>query len=457
MSQSPADFSRDTQSSDPAVRPLPQEEAAIWAERGDRLQKARDFRGAIAAYEKGLACHPSDFRCLCHKGLALEQLSLYREALPFAQAALRIDAADRDALMLCGKIERHLGNPAAAHACFVAVARMGVVRNYPTQQRPAQFRALLLFAPEAGNTPYESLIRDGNFDSEVLLIVRGYRNDPDDRSPRVDVVVNLLSDVDFGVDIVASAIDLADSLERPVVNHPRLILATDRETISRRFAWIPGMVMPGTTRIAARDLLRRARDGDLPPLPVIVRHAATHGGDRMELLHDRKEMLAFAEKAGDSTLYMTDFVDYRSADRFFRKYRFVFVGDEILPYHLAIGDVWKVHHVSTRMGAVEWMRREEEAFLQDPQRVFGPQGMAALDLIRRQIGLDYFGIDCGLDSEGRVVVFEVNASMLIHLDNPGFEYKVPHVRRIVDAFQRLLARKAHEYRSRVQASAAGPA
>lgn len=422
----------------------------MWAERGDQLQRAGNFRAAVAAYERGLVCNPLDFKCLCHKGLAYEQLGLYREALPVAQAALRLDPSDRDALMLCGKLERHLGNPAAARACFLAVAKMGVVRNYPAQQRPAKFRTLLLFAPEAGNTPYENLIRDGDFDTEVLLIVRGYRNDPDDRSPKVDVVVNLLSDVDFGVDTVATAIDLVETLDRPVVNHPRLILATDRETISRRLAWVPGAIVPNTARINAGDLLRRAHAGDLPPLPIIVRHAATHGGDRMELVRDADQMIAFTQTSGDSTLYMTDFVDYSSADGHFRKYRFVFVGDEILPYHLAIGDGWKVHHVSTRMGDVQWMRKEEETFLDDPFRVFGSQGMATLDLIRRQIGLDYFGIDCALDREGRVVVFEVNASMLIHLDNPGFEYKVPYVRKIVDAFHRLLARKAHEHKSRMQ-------
>ncbi|MDE1994155.1 MAG: hypothetical protein KGI75_16750, partial [Rhizobiaceae bacterium] len=139
-------------------------------------------------------------------------------------------------------------------------------------------------------------------------------------------------------------------------------------------------------------------------------------------------------------------------DGLFRKYRFFFVGDEILPYHLAIGDGWKVHHASTRMASVEWMRREEEAFLANPDRVFGPQGMATLDAIRRQIGLDYFGIDCSLDSEGRVVIFEVNASMLIHIHNQNFEYKTPHVQRIKRAFELLLERRALEYRASVSAN-----
>jgi tetratricopeptide (TPR) repeat protein/glutathione synthase/RimK-type ligase-like ATP-grasp enzyme len=423
------------------------EDVTSWSQLGDLLQKYRDFDKAIAAYDKGLSRFPNDFRCLCNKAQALEAMGRYREALITAQQALRVEPSDRDALVLCGKLELKFGNPAAAHICFQIVADMGVVRNYPAAKKPAKFRALLLFSPEAGNTPYEDLIRDSCFDTEVLFVLRGYRNDPQDCSDRVDVVVNLVSETDFGLDVMASAIDVADSLHRPVVNHPRLMLATDRESISRRLTGVADAVMPATIRIEAKDLQRRVRDGDTKAFPLIVRHAGKHGGDMMELAEDADTLLRFAEEAGEQTLYLTEFVNYSSPDGLFRKYRFIFVGDQILPYHLAIGDGWKVHHASTRMANVEWMRREEEAFLNEPERVFGAKGMAALDAIRRQIGLDYFGIDCSLDSEGRVVIFEVNASMLIHLHNAGFEYKTPHVHRIKQAFELLLERKANEYRS----------
>ena len=423
------------------------EDVRSWSQLGDLLQKYRDFDKAIAAYDKGLSRFPNDFRCLCNKAQALEATGRYREALITAQQALRVEPSDRDALVLCGKLELKFGNPAAAHICFQIVADMGVVRNYPAARKPAKFRALLLFSPEAGNTPYEDLIRDSCFDTEVLFVLRGYRNDPQDCSDRVDVVVNLVSETDFGLDVMASAIDVADSLHRPVVNHPRLMLATDRESISRRLTGVADAVMPATVRIEANDLQRRVRDGDTKAFPLIVRHAGKHGGDMMELAEGADTLLRFAEEAGEQTLYLTEFVNYSSPDGLFRKYRFIFVGDQILPYHLAIGDGWKVHHASTRMASVEWMRREEEAFLNEPERVFGVKGMAALDAIRRQIGLDYFGIDCSLDSEGGVVIFEVNASMLIHLHNAGFEYKTPHVYRIKQAFELFLERRANEYRS----------
>lgn len=57
------------------------------------------------------------------------------------------------------------------------------------------------------------------------------------------------------------------------------------------------------------------------------------------------------------------------------------------------------------------MQREEEEFLSDPATVFDPAHFRVLREIRRRIGLDYFGIDCGLDRSGKLIVFDVNASM----------------------------------------------
>jgi len=65
-----------------------------------------------------------------------------------------------------------------------------------------------------------------------------------------------------------------------------------------------------------------------------------------------------------------------------------------------------------------------------------------LQKIRRRIGLDYFGIDCGLDASGNLVVFEVNASMLVHDQNKDFPYKTPFVHRIKAAFEAMLRKFA---------------
>ncbi|MBW6423829.1 tetratricopeptide repeat protein [Rhizobium sp. XQZ8] len=423
---------------------LAQVQSSSWFRLAELMQKSGWNDQAIMAYDRGLQLAPEDFLGLHNKALALKASKLNEQALVSAQAALRVEPTNKEALLLCGNLELALGNSEAAHFCFREVARMGIVRSYPAGRKPAKFRALMLFSPVAGNTPYEDLIQDGCFDADMIIVLPGQGYDPAFLDGAADVIVNLVSEPDLGPDAILQAAHLVEGLETPIVNHPKLILGTDREAIARRLAGMPDVSMPMTVHVSSSALLARLERGDLPSFPLIIRHAGTHGGDMMELVSDAETLRSFAEEARSHDLYLTDFVDYSSADGYFRKYRFVFVGDEILPYHLAIGDVWKVHHASTRMGDVEWMRGEEEAFLNAPDKVFGADAMAALDAIRRRIGLDYFGIDCSIDRDGNVLVFEVNASMLIHLHNEGFEYKTPHVNRIRSAFETMLERRVGE-------------
>ncbi|WP_027489058.1 tetratricopeptide repeat protein [Allorhizobium undicola] len=418
---------------------LAPDDAACWTLFGDIMQKLGRLDQAIEAYDQGLSLSAGDFYCLCNKAQALEKQGHGPQALALARQALAKRPDNIDALLLTGNLERDHGDRQAARACFLKAASQGPARHYRAISGEASVKALMLFAPFAGNTPYEDLVEGANFDADLLIALPEARYDTAGIGEDADVVVNLVSDLDLSSDVLASVEVLAESFGRPIINHPARIFGTDRASIARRLQDVSHAVMPMTRRIEAAELKEAAES---LALPVILRHAGTHGGDRMELLDTADAVKAFAEEAADASLYLTDYVDYASADGFFRKYRWVFVGEEILPYHLAIGDGWKVHHAATRMKDEAWMRDEELDFLNNPGRYFSADAMAALDEIRRRIGLDYFGIDCGLDRQGRVVVFEVNASMLVHERNFGFEYKNPHVRRIKQAFEGLLRRKA---------------
>ena len=419
-------------------------EASHWSALGDLLQKNGDLNQSIAAYERALTISSEDAACLANLGGALKLAGRPEEALERGRAALAIEPGNQQALLLCGGLEIHFGRAEAARDNFLGAAQGGIACSYPAKDQPADFKALMLFSPFAGNTPYEDLISDARFDANLVIVLENHRYDTAALTEAADVVVNLISDADLGLQMIGSLGELVASLRKPIVNHPSLIIATDRQTMSRRLATVPGVVMPKTLRIDAPELLRRLNGGESHPFPLIIRHAGTHGGEKMEVVSGPDEMRDFAQQAGDHPLYLTDFVDYRSADGFFRKYRLIFVGAEIFPYHLAIGDSWKVHHISTRMGELQWMRDEEKAFLEEPGRFFSTEAMAALDMIRRIVNLDYFGIDCSVDANGKVIVFEVNATMLIHLHNEGFEYKTPHVIKIKAAFEQLLRKRARD-------------
>lgn len=207
---------------------------------------------------------------------------------------------------------------------------------------------------------------------------------------------------------------------------------------------IPGCRIPKILRQkAGTDLAIATVEAALSsPSAVLLRPVGTHGGDDFEKVDDSTGLMASLAKQPDTDRYFIEYVDYRSIDGYFRKYRFIFVEEQILPYHLAITDGWKVHHDSTDMIDHSWMQKEEEAFLSDPATVFNASHYQVLREIQQRMGLEYFGIDCGLDRSGNLVVFEANASMLVHEHNDQFPYKNPFVRRIKVAFDEMLGKFA---------------
>ncbi len=240
------------------------------------------------------------------------------------------------------------------------------------------------------------------------------------------------------------AADLVDRLGKPTVNDPLTIRKTTRDAVADLLWGIPGCRIPKIwRRKAGADFSIATLQAALPlPFAILARPVGTHGGDDFVKIDGLGELAALLAHLPDNDRYLIEYIDYRSSDGYFRKYRFIFVDDQILPYHLAIANDWKVHHDSTDMADHLWMQREEEAYLNDPTAVFDAGHYRALRAIRERIGLDYFGIDCGLDRSGDLVVFEANASMLVHDGNDEFPYKAPSVLRIKSAFDQMLRKRA---------------
>ncbi len=401
-----------------------------------------DMDAAIATLSRCLALRP-DFAAAHYKrGAALAGAGRLAEAaLDFAQAA-ELHPDEPTYLMELGNTLHQLGRITEAKVYFDLVMDKRPLVTWPAALQPSAFSVLLLNAPGAGNTPAEYLVGRDAYDAHFLALLSGRDPEPAAAQAGCDVVVNLISDPDKSAESLKMAADLIGRLDRPVINHPDRIAVTDRETIARLLADIPGCRVPRVARRTGSQLLSDGHATTGFAFPFLVRLAGSHGGDDFEKIEDRAALAAFVGRQPDQSYYLSDFVDCRSADGFVRKYRMIFVGDEILPYHLAIADQWKVHHYRTEMETTPWMQEEEKRFLADPGTVFGPAAMAALAEIRRIVGLEFFGIDCAVDGGGRVVVFEVNATMLIHGHNRALPYKDPHVARIKQAFDALLARTA---------------
>ncbi len=382
-------------------------------------------------------------------GLHQELGKLYVElnepesALECFQRAATLNPGDADPIYWIGAVKQQLGETEAAEAAYAQAARIQPLVHRRGMKVPAEFRVLALFAPFAGNIPHQYLFKDAPYDTDTLALFGSSRYDVESLKRDAHVVVNLISDADQADGVLALAADLADRLGKPIVNDPRRIQRTTRDAVAEVLEGIAGCIVPKVLRQkAGTELAVAALRRAIPSSAVLVRPAGTHGGDCFEKIEDAAGLAATLARQADGDRYFIEYIDYRSLDGHFRKYRFIFVDGAILPYHLAIADGWKVHHDSTDMVDHTWMQREEEAFLSEPTTVFNADHYRVLREIRQRIGLDYFGIDCGLDASGNLVVFEVNASMLVHDQNQEFPYKAPFVHRIKAAFDAMLRKFA---------------
>jgi tetratricopeptide (TPR) repeat protein len=377
-------------------------------------------------------------------GKTLFELNEVELAIASFREAVSLNPKDAESINWIGALKQSLGDDAAAQAAYAEAARIQPLIKRPAARPPAEFRVLALYAPFGGNTPTELLFQDAFFDTDTLSLFAERDYDAATLAQNIQLVINLVSDADQAEALLPLAAELVDHFGLPTVNHPRKVQQTTRDAIATLLQEVPGCRVPQALRLkAGADRSPAALQAMVPfAAACLARPVGTHGGDDFEKVEDVSALSALVSQRTDHDHYLIEYIDYLSADGHFRKYRFIFIGDEILPYHLCIGREWKLHHINTDMAHQPWMQQEEAAFLNDSAAAFGPAQMQALKAIRQRVGLDYFGIDCGLDAAGNVVVFEVNASMLVHARNEGFAYKDPAVRRIKLAYDAMLRKLA---------------
>jgi hypothetical protein len=258
-----------------------------------------------------------------------------------------------------------------------------------------------------------------------------------ERLTQANVIFNSLGEVEKDGNQLQALKDLCAKLDKPVLNPPDKVARTGRDNVQGLFGGIDGLVIPKTQWITRTEVA--ALMGEIP---VLVRPGGDHGGKDLALIDSQLASHTYLGKVPYERFLQTEFFDFKGAMNSYRKYRFIFIDRVPYAYHLAIGDHWLVHYWRAEMGRSDWKKQEEERFLTDWKSVFGPKGTAAVEAVARNLDLEYGGMDCSLLSDGRVLLFEANACMLLHLDDPQAEFPYKHVAvpKIRDAVTAMIAR-----------------
>ncbi len=412
---------------------------------GSTLGDLGRWGDAKACYRLAVQVHPNSGIAHNALGRLLSRLGEDDdEAEQALQRAIALNSYETNTYVELGNILMRRQHTGAALAMFRQAQELQPLITWRANQQTAEFSALFLDTPMGGSTPVNYLAGRAAYDRHFHCVIPDTPVNVDLLRSKADVVFNMICNVDDGEAMLVQALELVQRLGRPTINHPRLIMHTDRESIARRFADIPNCVVPKTLRVAGTVVAAAASNLELAGfhLPLLIRIAGTHGGDEFDRCDNWDDIAEFVAKQPDVNYYVIEYIDYRSSDELYRKYRVIFVDGEILPYHLAIHDDWKVHHFRTDMANHAWMRQEEQRFLENLSGVFDAAHQDALRAMARATGLDYGGIDCGIGRDGRLVMFEANAAMLVHDEKTAvFAYKNQYIARIKQAFDTMLSRR----------------
>jgi glutathione synthase/RimK-type ligase-like ATP-grasp enzyme len=304
-------------------------------------------------------------------------------------------------------------------------------------------RVLVLTTTTSGNTPDRHLLSATRF-TRLFWFIEYATEAQMAELPPYDVVFSAIADPDYAEPTVHNVERFLATCERRVINDPGRIAQTARHLAPTLLAGLSGVVTPQTVRVTAQEAAdgfgqAALRAGLVPPF--LVRPIGSHGGEGLVLAEDQDAQILRAPP-GTGDHYLTAFHDYRSNDGFYRKYRMFFVDRRPYPYHLAISANWMVHHASSAMQGDAARMAEEMRFLEHPEAAIGAAALAAVTAIGERIDLDFCGLDFSVLPDGRVLVFEANATMLAHpeAEDGPFAPKNPYVERIVRAFGDMISR-----------------
>ncbi|HXQ09759.1 MAG TPA: tetratricopeptide repeat protein [Caulobacteraceae bacterium] len=450
--------------------------AELWFLRGASLRALFRTDEAIAALERAVALDPSRPAAHLDLGVLYAERGRAGPAEACLQRALMLDPALAEAHATLGSIYLRAGRegPAEQHsraalaldptlvAPHQTLASLLAAQGWATDAKrhrdtayggrnlfiePAPglgFTVLMPITSEAGNTPLRDLMPRARI-SRLRWVIEYATDEQMAALPPYDVVFNAIGDVDLAGPTSAPMRRFLGRCERSVLNPPAKIARTRRDRIAQLLAGLPNVAVPKARRLSEQVIRRHGLAGAVARAglraPLLLRPVGAHGGRGLTRIETIDE-LGGSPPAGD--LYATAYHDYRSPDGFYRKYRVIYVDRQAFPYHLAISPEWLVHYESAGMDADAWRRAEEERFLYAPAEAIGPAAMTAIEAIGQRLDLDYAGIDFAVLEDGRLLVFEANATMLAHADEPDgpFAYKGPAVAEIVTDFGHMLAAAA---------------
>jgi tetratricopeptide (TPR) repeat protein len=396
---------------------------------------------ARTAYRQAVAHHPGNVTGRINYGNALYDNDELYQAQDQYEAALSVDPAAVMAHQGLAYVLDRLGDELGAARHRDAGYSNDPIAILPYRGTETPIPVLLLVSALGGNVSTDRFLDDRVFFTTKLF---ADYYDPAQPVPFHTLAFNAIGDAELCARALAGARRVRARTNAPWINEPDAVAATGRVANARRFRELTGVRAPLTASFERSALAAPCGPGELEAhgfaWPLLVRAPGFHTGHHFVMVEKPDHLAAAIEELPGTSLTVIEYLDARGADGATRKYRVMIVDGALYPLHLAVAHAWKIHYFTAGMGASPEYRAEEAAFLDDMRGTLGPRAMLALEAIREQLGLDYGGIDFGLDEAGNVLLFEANATMLVPPPDtdPIFAYRRAAAERVFAAVEAML-------------------
>ena len=354
-----------------------------------------------------------------------------------------------DTLMDLSTILQLTGNRAIALATQTQALEMQQLYHLPAATGRDAIRLLAIMGPGdlMANTPLEFLLEGSDVSLDLLYVLPGQPLPA--TLPEHDLAFVAVGESDQNRPLLKQIEHLITAWPCPVLNRPGQIARLSRDDACALLKSAPGVVIPTSARIDRQTLERIGRaelsistllgDGGFP---IIVRPIGSHAGKGLVKLDHPDAIADYLRAMPEDEFYVARFVDYRSADGQFRKSRIAVIDGRPLVCHMAISEYWMIHYLNAGMNESAAKRAEEARFMAGFDEDFARRHAEAFAAITARVGLDYYGIDCAETADGRLLIFEVDTSMIVHALDPVdvYPYKQPQMRKVFAAFREMLAK-----------------
>jgi hypothetical protein len=329
------------------------------------------------------------------------------------------------------------------HRVTLQTGALSIQRIYRQPSAGNGLRLLAFMAPGdfLANTPLEFMLQDTNVTLDMVYVVPGWPLPQP--LPAHDVAIVAATELAENRAVLDQLATILPTWPRPVLNAPNRIGRLTRDGAWALLHAVPGVVYPANVR-SSRAQLSALTTYSAEALgfdfPIIIRPVDSHAGHGLALITEAGAIGSYLNDQPAPEFFVAPFVDYRSADGLYRKYRVALIDGRPYACHMGVSRHWMIHYLNAGMMESAEKRAEEARFMTDFDRDFAQRHGAALAGLAERIGLDYVTMDCAETRDGRLLIFEVGNGMIVHaMDPPAlFPYKAPQMRKVFDAFDAML-------------------